>query len=152
MADTFFNASRGCVTVIKRSGSSTGYKLEGFDTSGATYPTLLVDAQISEEDVVLPVTTLTEKKILYVFGSDFGTVQITGIIYLGPVGQKSEGLSMVKDFFDSKAISRSQDHSPVNLSCPGGVFYKVYIKSLMITEPDGEFNRMRFIIGGIIAD
>jgi hypothetical protein len=152
MSDSFFGSARGCVVKHTRGGGTGGYELEGFDFTDSPYPIILRNVQLTDNDIVLPVSTLNNKKILYAFGSDFGDLQIMGTVFLGPVGESTPGLRPVVDFFNNNAVSRSENPRALNLSMPGNVAYKIFLKTLTVQAADPDLNLHDFAFGAIIAD
>lgn len=148
-----FISSRGCVYTINPGGGGNvnGYRLQGFPTGSAGYPIILTNASVSESDLILPTATLDRKKILYLFGEDYGNVEIMGSVFLGPVGQPAQGLSPVIEYFQSNGVTRNGG-KPVNLSMPGNKGYKVYLHGLVVAEANAQLNMHNFVLKGIRAE
>lgn len=149
---SFFGSTRGCVYKHVSSSGTGGYELEGFDFRDSPYPVILRNVQMTDNDIILPVSTLDNKKILYAFGADFGDLQIMGTVFLGPVGESTPGLRPIVDFFNQNAVSRSPNPRALNLSMPGNVAYKIFLKSLSVQAADPDLNLHDFSFGAIIAD
>jgi hypothetical protein len=153
MATDFYNSPRGCVVKhSKGGGNNAGFELEGFDFSDKEHPIILRNISLNDEDIVLPVSTLDKKKVLYVFGEDFGSIQISGSVFLGPAGESTSGLGPVVSYFNKKAVARGESTAPVKFSIPGNVSYSIYLKSIVISQADAELNMHDFAFGAIIAD
>jgi hypothetical protein len=151
---SFFVPGKGCV--YSPSGASGGgwYKLDGLAAGGAGGagggPVLILGAQLTDADLVNPVTALGNIKILYVFGQKFGEVQILGSVLCGPSGSNGGAFGQVTSFFEAHRVSNSE--SPVNLSIPGGKSYKIYVTGLGLAQPDAELHIQPFMIYGLIAN
>jgi hypothetical protein len=147
-----FYASKGCVYIDRR-GDSQGYKLDPQLSSGDNdYPILLRNASLSDSDVVLPVSTLDSKKILYTFGRAFGEVVIAGTVFLGPAGSKKDGLQKVINYFEAHGVGRAEKPAPVTFSMPGTKGYKIFLTGLRIMEADPDLNLHNFQLIGMIAE
>jgi hypothetical protein len=152
MASQLFLQSKGCLYIVKR-GDSRGYSLKPELSSGNDeYPILLRNAALSDSDVVLPVSTLDKKKILYTFGRAFGDVMIAGTVFLGPAGNPQDGLSKVIEYMEKHGVGRADKPAPVMFSMPGTKGYKIYLVGLKIMEADPELNLHNFQLVGVIAD
>jgi hypothetical protein len=151
MSQTYL-ASRGCVFVVPSPGQGGGvglYAIKGFPQSSAQAPILIQGVEINDTDIVMPVATLNNFKVLYSFGQDIGNAAIFGEVLLGPGGSSAQGLTSVLSWFQSNRVSKSSQ--PVSLSTPGNNTYKVYITGLFIGRADAELNIQPFAVSGIIA-
>lgn len=149
MASTNFVKTRGCVVTINK--GSGGYEISGFPKGDDSAPIILTDAIASFKDIVLPVTTLSNNKILYTFGSDFGNVTLNGIIFLGQAGNASGGVGAVKSFYTSNCTGNKSAASPVQVSLSGQEVISVYIIGLGFGTPNAEYNFIPFSLSGIEA-
>lgn len=148
----FFVPGKGCV--YSPSGASGGgwYKLGGTLQGGGGEgqgPILILGAQITDSDLVLPVSALGNIKILYVFGQKFGEVQILGSVLCGPSDSNGGAFSQVMSYFEQARVSK--DGRPIDLSIPGGRSYKVYITGLGLAQPDAVLHVQPFMFYGLIA-
>lgn len=146
-----FLQSRGCVLTINGSGGSGGYEIEGFPRGTEGAPIILTEASANFKDLVLPVTTLSNTKILYTFGSDFGDANFSGIIFLGKAGESAGTLSDVKSFYDANSVGNKKSASPVNVSLNGQEVISVYIIGLSFGRPNAELNFIPFTLVGLEA-
>lgn len=148
MADIFIS-SRGCVFSPKQGGGNGGgwYKLEGLNSSGSN-PILILGAQLTDGDSVLPSSAFGGVQTFYTFGKSIGDAQILGTILCGP--SSGEGFAAVKGFFDGARASSAK--SAVNLSVPGNEAYKIVLTGLGLTQPDGELNIQPFLFYGFVAN
>jgi hypothetical protein len=146
-----FLKNRGCVTAYGGSGSVGAAKIEGFPTGTANAPILITGVTPVKRDLILPVTTLTNKKILYTFGTDFGTIAISGIVMLGVAGSPTDGMVEVNDWYESKRVGNKTSGAPVNISFLGKGGMKGYIIGLTIGQADPNINAIPFSITAVDA-
>lgn len=147
-----FSKSRGCVITINNSGGGNGgFAISGFPEGTDSAPILLMDSTLTFKDLVLPVTTLSNKKVLYSFGSDFGSANLGGIICLGEAGQASAGVQQVKSWYDSNSTGNKKSAKPVAVSLGGSQVMSIYVIGLVFQPPDPKFNIVPFTIVGIEA-
>lgn len=142
---TFFGA-RGCVYCVQRSGGGGGGFAIGDLVSSGCPPLLINGVQLQETDVVLPVTTLNNTSILYVFGGNLGNVTISGTAFLGPQGTGQ--MEQVVAFVRNNRVSNSLSTVPV--SFPGGSL-SIYVTGMGLSPADPEFNLQPFAITGMVA-
>lgn len=149
-----FLKSRGCVITFNSestNNNSSGYALEKFPKGADGRPILLMEANLTHKDLVLPITTLSNKKVLYSFGSDFGTASLTGIIFLGKAGEATPGVTAVKTWYDTNSIGNKTKGKPVKLSLSGKTAMSMYIIGLSFGQPNAELNYIPFTIAAIEA-
>lgn len=112
-------------------------------------PVLLVGVQTSEQDLVLPVVTLDNLKIMYTFGEDFGAFNIIGTALLGSAGGNGDALGSAVKWFAANRVTRKK--APIQVSLGGGGSYQIFVTGLNIAEADTEFHIQPFVITGQIA-
>ncbi len=145
-----FQDSRGCVFTPSGAGGGGGwYKLAGLSSS-ASAPILIVGAQTTDSDIIMPVTALGGIKICYTAGKAFGNVQITGAVLAGSSSTNGAAVNTVLEYFEKNRVSVSK--TSVNLSVPGGRGYKIYLHGLGLAEPDAQYNVQPFILHALLAE
>jgi len=138
------------VDPVEGSGDSGFYKIEGLEAKKGPGDALLIMSVSPEKnDIVAPVVTLENTKILYSFGSNFGNIAISGMLLLGKSGTPGQCLKTLTDFFDSNRVSKSS--SPINVSGPS-TGWKVFLTGLKIGEADSVNNTQPFVLVGTIAE
>lgn len=146
MATTYFTA-RGCVYTVKGKGGGKGwYALEPEIKSAADQPVLLMSVNTLDGDLVSPVSTLDNTRILHSFGAAWGSININGMILLGESGGQPQGVSRVIEWFEANRVSKRK--SAVSVSMPGGKAYKMFVTGLGISEADPQFNLQMFVVRG----
>jgi len=133
-------SSRGCVYCVSRGGGGGGgaYAIAGLATGGCP-PILITGVQMRDQDLVAPVTTLRQTKVLYVFGQAFGSVSVLGTALLGPTGLGQ--MERVVSFVRQSRVSNSM--GPVNVSFPGGTV-AAYLVGMTLMPADAEFGIQPF--------
>jgi hypothetical protein len=124
-----------CVYAFSRGATVGGYQLAGLSSAP---PIVVQGAQFSDTDITLPITTLDQQKLLYVFGKQIADGALMGIAMLGMTG--SVGLAQ---FVNS--VRTSNGGQPVTLSTPLGG-YRVAVTGWGLAPPDTEFNLQPFSI------
>jgi hypothetical protein len=138
------------VNPVEESGDSGFYKVEGLQAKkGPGDALLIMSVSPQKSDVVAPIITLENTRILYSFGANFGNITISGMILLGKSGTPGQSLKTIVDFFESKRVSKST--SPINVTGPSTA-WKVFLTGLSITEADSVNNTQSFALTGIIAE
>lgn len=138
------------VNPVEESGDSGFYKVEGLQAKkGPGDALLIMSVSPQKSDVVAPIITLENTRILYSFGANFGNITISGRILLGKSGTPGQSLKTIVDFFESKRVSKST--SPINVTGPSTA-WKVFLTGLSITEADSVDNTQSFALTGIIAE
>jgi len=138
------------VNPVEGSGDSGFYKVNGLEgKKGPGDALLIMSVSPQKSDVVAPVITLENTRILYSFGANFGNITISGLLLLGKSGQPGQCLKTLTDFFDSKRVSKSS--SSINVTGPGSS-WKVFLTGLSVGEADSVNNTQPFALTGIIAE
>lgn len=110
---------------------------------------LVMSVSPQKTDVVAPIITLENTRILYSFGANFGNINISGMILLGKSGVPGQSLKTLVDFFESNRVSKNS--SPIEVSGPS-TGWKVFLTGLNIGEADSVNNTQSFVLTGIIAE
>lgn len=138
------------VNPVEGSGDSGFYTVEGLQAKkGPGDALLIMSVSPQKSDVVAPIITLENTRILYSFGANFGNITISGMILLGKSGSPGQSLKTVVDFFESKRVSKST--SPISVTGPSTA-WKVFLTGLNIGEADSVNNTQSFALTGIIAE
>jgi len=131
-------------------GNSGFYKIQGLSAKkGPGDALLIMSVSPTKSDVVAPIITLENTRILYSFGANFGNITISGMVLMGKSGTPGQSLKTIVDFFESNRVSKST--SPINVTGPS-VAWKVFLTGLSINEADSVNNTQSFALTGIIAE
>lgn len=126
------------------------YYVEGLNTSNRTGSAILIQSvAVEEQDVVLPVVTLNNKKTLYSFGSNFGDIVVTGLLLLGKSGEPGKALSGIIDFFEQYRVSNY--NSTVTVSGPD-TGWKMFLTGLRVEPAEAITNTQPFALVGRTAN
>ena len=144
MAKNFF-ASRGCVYAVPTDSGKKLYNLEGFKTGGTDKSVvLLTGLELVARDLIMPVNTTVNFQVLYVFGRDFGNVQVSGEILLGADASAAKVNAVVSWFEANRVGSKS---TPVKFSL-GDKAFKLYLHGMILGTPDAQYNIQPFAFIG----
>lgn len=151
MSEIFIPA-RGCVYSSKNgSGGGKGfYALKPELRGPADSPILIEGVDAVMNDIVFPVTTLDEKKYLFVMGDDFGNISVNGVVLLGTRDTGGQSFAEVKKYFDQNRSSKLK--KPIIASCPGNVQVQFYLTGLTVSKADPEFHILFFQLRGIVVE
>lgn len=132
-----------------QAGDRGFFDIEGLKPKKGDGDAVLINSvSPNESDVVLPVITLENTRILYSFGANFGDVTISGMILLGKAGSPGTSLSQVIDFFKQKRVSSNKE--AVKVTGPG-TNWKVFLTGLTVSDADPVINSQTFAFTGKIA-
>lgn len=152
--DTIMTGSDSAV--IKSGSAASAYKIEGSALSKLTKASekggviLITDVVIEDSDIALPVVATDDKRVLFKFGKDFGTVIITGRVYLGAKDCKSKTLlRTVQDAFDASRLSKAS--APTKVSIAEAKAFPMYPTKLRFADTDPVTNSVGFTIYGILV-
>lgn len=142
MASSFFPAS-GCV--YAPTGTGTGaYAVSGIKSQ---VPVLITGAALTDSDIITPKICLNGKRIIYVFGRDFGDVAVMGLALLGEGG--SAAFANLRANVDSRRLSAGGSGATY-LSTPLGG-YRLFIVGFGLSAPDADYQIQPFVIHGKLA-
>lgn len=149
MATTFFTSTRGCVYVQEPAGGGSGggfYQLRG--GSGAAFgegsKAFITGSDFVIGDIISAGVALDRSKIISVFGEDWGSSTVNGIVLLGQADEGGKALEVVTDFFRANRVSKKKE--PCSLSIPGNKAYSVYLHRLLLNGVDAEYHIQPFSI------
>jgi hypothetical protein len=145
-----FTDENGVYSGAGSNGDIGFYRVEGLEAKkGPGDALLIMSVSPQKSDVVAPIITLENTRILYSFGANFGNITISGMVLLGKSGSPGQSLKTIVDFFESNRVSKST--SPINVTGPS-VAWKVFLTGLSINEADSVNNTQPFALTGIIAE
>ena len=138
------------VNPVQGSGDSGFYYIPALQAKkGPGDALLIMSVSPQKSDVVAPIITLENTRILYSFGANFGNITISGMILLGKSGTPGQSLKTLVDFFESNRVSKKP--SPIEVAGPSTA-WKVFLTGLNIGEADSVNNSQSFALTGIIAE
>lgn len=133
-------------------GANGFYRVTGLNTDANTNPILITGVDVRDLDIVMPVVTLENSKILYTFGSNFGELTVNGSILMGKGGGNVMSLSLntVIQFFQKNRSSQPNSKA-VTVTGPGKA-WNVFFTGLIILNADPQFNIQPFSLVGNVAE
>ena len=150
MAKDFLTGA-GCVVRVKGKGSAGAYKINGWPAGKVGKGLITIDdIQVTEKDIATPIVAVDDHRALYKFGKNFGEITVRGTIYLGSTSNKSNNVvqKVAKAFKSLRLSTKSQ---PTNVSITSGYKCKAYFTQMSFGEADPNFNKIQYIIGGLVA-
>lgn len=144
--------------VVKKTGKSGFINLDFLETVKAEAnkcngPGIILyqDIRFSDGDITLPIVALGNKRLMYTFGKNFGTVSITGTIYnaTGKDSVKLDSLSKVYEEFMKARVSEGL--VAVNLSLSSGFKCKVFITSFSLAGANPNNQSISFTLEGTVC-
>lgn len=116
----------------------------------ATSPILIMGVDIGQTDITNQAACLSNAKVLYTFGRDFGQISVSGEVLLGGMGDiRREGVDRLNEFFWRYRVSEYK--FPITIAV-GESSYKMYLTGMKIGAVDPEYHVMPFILYGVLLD
>jgi hypothetical protein len=138
------------VDPVEGAGDSGFYEIKELTAKkGQGDALIIMSVNPEESDILSPVVTLENTKILYTFGSNFGNITISGLLMLGKSGVPGQCLKTLIDFFTKHRVSK--ESNPINVSGPS-TGWKVFLNGLKVGEADSINNTQPFALFGTIAE
>lgn len=137
-----------CEPSESASQGSGFFKIDQLDSASGNGAILINGVTLNDDDVVMPVITLENKRVLYSFGANFGGISVNGIILLGKAGDVSKGLQTVTDFFSKNRVSNSK--KAIKVTGPSTA-WKMFLTGLQVQPADPISHMMPFTFVGNIA-
>lgn len=144
---------RGNVYRVKPTGTSNQssgfFRVSGLPSSyGDNGAVLINGVQTNDDDVVMPVITLENTRVLYSFGANFGSISVSGMILLGIAGSGGAGLATVTSFFGRHRVSNNKQ--AITVSGPSTA-WRMFLTGLQVQPADPITHIMTFSLVGNIA-
>jgi len=132
------------------SGRSSGfYELEPPIPEADGSKALIQGVPLGFHEIVQPTVTLDDKRTLYVFGSAWNEISVSGILLLGQADTKGAQLSKLIEWYNSNRVSEKRDSVRVSLGTSG---VNAYVTGLTLAEADPRTNTQRFNIKMLTAE
>lgn len=114
------------------------------------FPILISGIATTQTDIVSLMSCLSNVKVIYTFGQNFGTVAIRGEVLLGPMGiSYKQGVQQIEDYFWQNRVSVTGQ--PIKFSICDNAFF-AYLTGLEIHDVIVEFHVLPFAIYGTLLD
>lgn len=131
-------------------GRSVGfYEIEPPIPDGDGSRALLLAIPLELQEITQPTVTLDDKRILYVFGTAWSSVTVSGILLLGQRETKGDQLTKLRQWYDENKVSSKK--GPIRVSL-GTSAIDAYVTGLALGQANPANNTQAFSIIAITAD
>lgn len=110
---------------------------------------LIMAVTLDFAEIVQPVTTLDDKRLLYLFGTAWNDVSVSGLMLLGDSSTKGRALATLLRWYNANRVSQRQGPVLVSLGTAG---LDAYVVGLSLGQADPENHSQAFIIRLVTAD
>jgi len=151
---TILENCTGDIFVVETSGGGGGEGLVklspklGPEAGGGRI--LITGMPLTFAEVVQPTLTLDNRRILYVYGSSWNEVSITGLALLGKNSNNGGVLKVLKNYYNDNRVS-AKGGGPVKLSI-GGMAVDAYLVGMQFGEANAENNTQPFSLQFVTPD
>ena len=142
---------KGHVHVFYEEGAQSAgfYELEPAIPSGDGSKALVLGIPLEFQEIVQPTTTLDDQRVLYVFGSAWNNISISGILLLGESDTRGDQLSKLIQWYNQNRVSVKRAPVKVSLGTAG---IDAYVTGLRLDQADPKTNTQMFSIVMVTAD
>jgi hypothetical protein len=142
---------KGYTHVIDDENNAAGfYDIEPKFEDSAGAKTLIMGVTLGFSEIIQPTTTLDDKRLIYMFGTAWNDLSITGLLLLGDHSTKGEILSKLAQWYEANRISKRGDN-PVSVSL-GTFGVSAYVTGMSLGLANPNTNTQPFTIQLITAD
>lgn len=131
------------------SSSEGFYKISPPIPDGNDSKCLIMGAPLAFQEIVQPTTTLDDKNVLYVFGTAWNELSVSGMLLLGEASTKGALLEKLVSWYESNRVSEKMGPIEVSLG-PAGV--EAYVTGLRLGQANPRNNTQQFTILMVTAD
>ena len=100
-------------------------------------------------EIVQPTTTLDDKRVLYVFGTAWNNISVSGILLLGEQDTRGDQLTKLISWYNENRVSVKRE--PVKVSL-GTAAVDAYVTGLRLGQANPKTNTQMFSIVMVTAD
>ena len=145
---------KGTVHVISDSifgagGQGGFYEVRPVIDSPRGSKALLMSAPLDFREIVQPVTTLDDRRILHLFGTAWNEMSVAGLLLLGGRSTKGEILSTLISWYEDNRVSARQ--KPIRVSL-GTAALDAYVVGLGLGNANPVNNTQPFTLSLVTAD
>lgn len=145
---TILKDCRGYVHVYSEAGNSSSqgfYKISPeIPSEGGGY-CLIQGIPLAYQEIVQPTVTLDDLRTLYIFGSAWNEISLSGMLLLGPNDGGGAIAGALLAWYDTNRVSGSDEGKSVELSI-GPKSVQAYVTGLRLEAANPEFNTQSFSI------
>lgn len=137
---------RGSVHVIDggRGGGGSGfYAIKPPIEDSANAKALIMGISLDFQEIVQPTTTLDDRRILYLFGTAWNEMSVSGLLLLGDSTTRGAQLGRLMDWYSTNRVSQRKKPIAVSLG-DGGL--DAYVVGLSLGQANPQTNTQSFVI------
>lgn len=110
------------------------------------YPTLYDSVSRSGKDIVTGVPCFDDKRVIYIFGKNFGNVQVTASILLGSAEHTDAAEAGIMNWWNTHRSANSG--VPMSISTLGGGASRYLIQGIGLGGVDPNYNILKVTLTG----
>jgi len=110
---------------------------------------LITGIPLNLREIVQPTTTLDDKRVLYIFGSAWNELTVSGLLLLGTKDSKGAQLGALTKWYEENRVSVLR--GPIKLSL-GTVGVDAFVVGMGLSEANPAVNTQAFTINLMTAD
>lgn len=110
---------------------------------------LIMGVPLRLSEIVQPTATLDDRRILYVFGTAWSELSVSGLMLLGDSSTRGDQLTKVRTWVAENRVSRKKGPVSVSIGTSG---LDGYVVGLSLGEANGQNNTQSFSIEMLTAD
>jgi hypothetical protein len=110
---------------------------------------LVLGVPLTFTEIVQPTTTLDDKRVLYLFGTAWNDLSVSGILLLGESKTRGEQLTKLMQWYNQNRVSEKRGPVRVSLGTTG---IDAYVTGLRLDQANPQTNTQMFSIIMVTAD
>ena len=131
-------------------GQASGfYEVQPAIPDSSQSKALILGIPLEFQEIVQPTTTLDDKRVLYVFGTAWNNVTVSGILLLGEQDTRGDQLSKLIQWYNENRVSKKKAPVKVSLGTAG---IDAYVIGLRLDQANPQNNTQMFSILMVTAD
>jgi hypothetical protein len=143
-----FENCHGSVHAIGKSGAGF-YALSPSIPDGSGSKALIMGVTLEFQEIVQPVTTLDDKRLLYVFGTAWNDVSAVGLMLLGDSSTRGAQVAALLGWYNANRVS--QKKGPIGVSM-GTSNLDAYVVGLSLGQANATNNTQPFVVRMVTTD
>lgn len=139
----------GTVHVIPAPGGGGGFfKMDPAIQNSKDGRCLLLGVPLEYVEIVQPMVTLDDRRIIGVFGSAWSEASVAGMLLLGPKSGSGAQLDNLLKWYETNRISKLEDSISASL---GSTALEAYVIGLSVGQADPAFNTQPFTVRTLVS-
>jgi len=146
---------KGHIHVFSDSGAGAGGRSSGFYSLDPPIPeaagsrALILGIPLNFQEIVQPTVTLDDKRTLYVFGTAWNSVSVSGLLLLGDASTRGAQLTSLVTWYNANRVSVKKGPVKVSLGTTG---IEAYVIGLGLSDANPKVNTQSFTINLLTAE